>query len=52
MRYVIIGQDGIVTNSVIWDGVSSYNPGEGLIIVQSDTGGIADKYLDGIFISA
>lgn len=39
MRYVII-KDGVVVNTVEWDGVAEFNPDGKL--VQSDTANIGD----------
>lgn len=35
-RYAVV-QDGVVTNVVLWDGVSDWQPPEGATLVQSDT---------------
>lgn len=47
MNYAVIDKNGIVQNIIIYDGVSPYNPGAGLTLVQSDTAGIGDTY-DGV----
>lgn len=52
MRYAIIDQNNIVINSVLWDEISEYKPGEGLTLVRSDTAGIGDIYLNGVFSNA
>lgn len=36
MKYAIIDANNIAVNFIAWDGVSPYNPGEGLFIVEFD----------------
>jgi hypothetical protein len=33
MRYAVIDIDGTVVNVIVWDGVTPYDPGEGLTLV-------------------
>ena len=58
--YAVVA-DGKVVNVIVWDGVSSYDPGEGLTLVplpfEEDeggtrryTGGIGWDYIDGEFV--
>ena len=41
MRYAVI-ENGVVINVIVWDGVTPYDPGEGITVVQSDTLNIGD----------
>lgn len=34
----------IVVNVSLWDGITTWSPPEGIIVVQSDTAGIDDIY--------
>jgi len=50
MRYAVI-KNGIVINIIEWNGKTPYKyPEEGVELIQSDTAGIGDKYIDGEFI--
>lgn len=37
-RYAVIDQNNVLTNVVAWDGVSLYNPGDGLTLVPINEG--------------
>lgn len=39
-RYVIVGEDGVVQNAIIWDGEADWAPPEGAEAIQSDTIGV------------
>ncbi|HEY7822965.1 MAG TPA: hypothetical protein VIG24_09040 [Acidimicrobiia bacterium] len=60
-HYGVVDGDGLVVNVVVWDGVSDYEPGEGLTLVplpytededgtRHYTGGIGWDYVDGEFV--
>ena len=60
-HYAVINADGLVVNTVVWDGVSEYDPGAGLTLVplpyvededgvRRYTGGIDWDYIDGEFV--
>lgn len=34
-NYVVINQQNEIVNAILWDGVSDYNPGDGVILVAS-----------------
>jgi len=36
MKYLAVDQDGLVHNVVAWDGVSPYDPGDGISLVGVD----------------
>jgi hypothetical protein len=59
-HYAVI-DNGLVVNTVVWDGVSDYNPGENVALVPLPyttdddgeiryTGGIGWDYMDGTFV--
>jgi hypothetical protein len=35
MKYAVV-KDGVVENIIMWDGMSAYNPGVGVILVQNE----------------
>ena len=44
-QYAHIDQiTNIVVNVSLWDGITTWSPPEGVIVVQSDTAGIDDIY--------
>lgn len=47
--YCVIDQSGNVVNTIVWDGVTEYNPGADLTLVQSDIAGIGWTYENGEF---
>jgi len=48
MKYIIIiVADGLITNTVEWDGVAEWSPPEGCTAIESDDGSIGDSYIDG-----
>ena len=60
-HYAVIDADDLVVNTVVWDGVSEYEPGEGLTLVplpftededetRRYTGGIGWDFVDGEFV--
>ena len=60
-HYAVIDGDGLVTNVIVWDGVSDYSPAEGLTLVplpftededgvRRYTGGIGWDFVDGEFV--
>ena len=49
MNYAVIDSSGNVVNVIVWDGITPYNPGAGLTLVQSDTAARGDTYLEGVF---
>lgn len=44
MNYVLVDENNIVVNAIIWDGASSYAPPQGLTLVQTATAGIGMVY--------
>lgn len=48
-NYAVIDVNGNVVNVIAWDGISTYNPGAGLTLVQSDVAGIGWIYASGVF---
>lgn len=38
MRYAVIDQNNVAVNFILWDGVSPYDPGEGLSLVVINDG--------------
>jgi hypothetical protein len=52
LKHYAIVVDGVVVNTVVWDGVSEYNP-EGLLVdltgVEPEPG-IGWDYVDGVFM--
>lgn len=38
----------IVDNIIVWDGVTEYDPGEGYILVETDSAGIGWSYAAGV----
>jgi hypothetical protein len=54
MNYAVIDQNGNIVNIIVYDGVSQYNPGEGLTLVQvpeNTPAMIGGTYLNGTFSS-
>jgi hypothetical protein len=50
MKYAVI-KNGVVINIIEWDGETPYQyPEEGVELIQSDTAGIGDKYINGEFV--
>jgi hypothetical protein len=52
LKYYAIVVDGVVVNTVVWDGVSEYNP-EGVLVDLTGIDpepGIGWDYLDGKFV--
>lgn len=60
-RYAVVDGDGVVVNTVVWDGVQEFDPGEGLTLValpftededgvRRYVGGIGWDYTDGEFV--
>lgn len=60
-HYAVVDPDGLVVNTVVWDGVSEFLPGEGLTLValpyhededgtRRYTGGIGWDFVDGEFV--
>lgn len=43
-NYAVVDEDNNVVNVIAWDGVTEYNPGKGLTLVQSDTAGKGHTY--------
>jgi hypothetical protein len=51
VKHYAIVQDGVVTNVVVWDGETPYNPdGELVEIPEGSTAGIDWDYIDGEFV--
>lgn len=48
-NYAVVDTNGNVVNVVSWDGVTAYNPGAGLALVQSNTAAIGYTYANGVF---
>lgn len=34
MRYAVVDSEDVVVNVILWDGVTEYDPGEGLALVR------------------
>lgn len=60
-QYAVVDGTSLVVNVIVWDGVSEYEPGEGLTLVplpftehedgtRRYTGGIGWDYVDGEFV--
>jgi len=41
-KYALINSDNKVVNIIIWDGVSFYNPGQGLQLIEILEGTVVD----------
>lgn len=44
MNYAVINEENLVINVISWDGISQYNPGAGLSLIQSESASIGDTY--------
>lgn len=51
MRYIIVA-DGLITNTVEWDGEAEWSPPEGQTAIALDDGSIGDSYIDGAIVLA
>lgn len=60
-HYAVVDADGLVVNTVVWDGASDYDPGDGLDLVllpyvededgmRRYSGGIGWDYVGGEFV--
>jgi len=38
MRYALVDADGLVVNAIAWDGVTEFDPGEGITVVKIPDG--------------
>lgn len=38
MKYALINADGLIVNSIIWDGETEFDPGEGIMVVKIPDG--------------
>jgi len=53
-RYAHVNAAGLVVNCSVWDGVTEYDPGEGVTMVQVSEGVVAGpgwSYVDGEFVA-
>jgi hypothetical protein len=50
MLYAIIDSEGLVVNSIEWDGSTEWKPPAGCSIVPLESGGIGWSYVDGEFV--
>jgi hypothetical protein len=50
MLYAIIDSEGLVVNSIEWDGSTEWQPPAGCSIVPLENGGIGWSYVDGEFV--
>jgi hypothetical protein len=53
-RYALVDNAGIVQSNIIWDGISEWQPPDGLIAVLNPDdicAGIGWTYIDGVFTS-
>jgi hypothetical protein len=52
LKHYAIVEDGVVTNVVVWDGETPYNPDGELVLVDGLTPepGIDWDYVDGMFV--
>ena len=51
MIYAIVNSENLVVNTIIWDGVTLWQPPEGCQAVPLTEGGIGWSYVDGQFVS-
>jgi hypothetical protein len=50
MLYAIVDSEGLVVNSIEWDGSTEWKPPAGCSIVPQGNGGIGWSYADGEFV--
>lgn len=53
MNYAVINAQGLVVNTIVWDGTDEYDPGDGLtleVIPDGSQAGIGWTYINGAFV--
>ena len=50
MIFAVIDSQGLVTNTIEWDGNANWQPPEGCVIAPIENGGIGWSYVDGAFV--
>jgi len=50
MIFAVIDSQGLVTNTIEWDGNADWQPPEGCVIAPIENGGIGWSYVDGAFV--
>ncbi|HEI6705258.1 TPA: hypothetical protein SJ425_000073 [Yersinia enterocolitica] len=50
-NYALVNEDGLVVNTVVWDGKSNWSPPLGQIAIKFEIAGIGWTYVGGEFIS-